>query len=217
MSEPYIRAFIPACEGFGWTGGPGFSTTIITRRNGRERRNADWSQPQHSFSLPFNALSQAQYAPVKAMHLNRQGAWGCFLYRDPLDFEAVQEVFGIGDGETTTFQLAKRSLIDGVPYYRNVYALYSPGDDGEAIPSAPVVRINGTPESVSIDYDRGTVTFAEAPEEGVTLDWTGEFSVWVRFVSDRMPMTISNKGSEGFWIEGSIDLLEQPAPLEPTS
>ena len=76
MSGGYIRRYIPTCETYGWTGGPGFSTRIVTRLNGRSRRNADWDQPVHSFTLPFQGLTQERYAPIKRMHLNRQGALG---------------------------------------------------------------------------------------------------------------------------------------------
>ena len=99
MSEDaYVRAYIPTCETYGWTGGPVFSTRIVTRQNGRENRNADWAQPQHEFALPFQGLTQDQYVPIKRMHLNRRGAWGVFLYRDRSDDRAVDETFALGDG-----------------------------------------------------------------------------------------------------------------------
>lgn len=217
MSDDYIRAYIPACEGFGWTGGPGFSTTIVTKRNGRERRNADWAQPQHSYSLPFNALTQEAYAPVKEMHLNRRGAWGVFLHQDRLDSSADEDQFGVGDGEQTVFQLAKRSVLDGVAYQRSVYALYNPREDGSSAQAEPVVKISGVATPVTVDYDRGLVQFASAPPALATLTWTGDFSLWVRFVSDKLPFTIFDKGAAGFYVQGSIDLLEMPPPIELTS
>lgn len=214
MSDEYIRAYIPACEGYGWTGGPGFSTTIVTKRNGRERRNADWAQPQHSYSLPFNALSQEQYAPVKEMHMNRRGAWGVFLHQDRLDYTADDDQFAVGDGETTVFQLGKTSVLDGVAYTRSVYALYAPESDGSSSPAAVEVTVDGVPEAPAVDYDRGTVTFDSAPVEGAILRWNGEFSLWVRFAVDSLPFTIFNKGEDMFYVQGSVNLLEMPPPIE---
>ena len=46
----YVRAFIAACAGFGWTGGPEFKTRIRELPNGHERRNADWENARHRFT-----------------------------------------------------------------------------------------------------------------------------------------------------------------------
>lgn len=212
----YVRAYIPACESYDWTGGPGFNTRIVVKQNGRERRNADWSQPQHSYSLPFQGLTQADYVPIKAMHLNRRGAWGVFLYRDPLDSVASQEVFAIAEAGQTTFQLAKQSAIDGVPYERMVRALYlpDPQNPGGVVPAPVSVRVNGAATtSYTLDPDTGVIVFASPMAGGEVLDWSGSFSLWVRFVSDRLPFTIVNRGQAGYFVEGAIDLLEMPAPV----
>lgn len=214
----YIRRYIPACETFGWTGGPGFNTRIVTRLNGRENRNADWSQPQHSFSLPFQALTQDDYAPIKNMHLNRQGAWGVFLYRDRLDDTASNELIGTAEAGQAEFQLVKDSTLDGVIYKRQCTALYVPAEDGSAIQVTPEITVNGSPAmGWTFDHDRG-LAFPPAPMTGGEIvRWSGQFSVWVRFVSDRLPFTIGTRNADGFFVDGSIDLLEQPPPIEITS
>ena len=48
---------------------------------------------------------------------------------------------------------------------------------------------------------------------GEALTWTGRFSLWVRFESDRLPFTIINRNADSYLIEGSINLVEEPAPL----
>jgi uncharacterized protein (TIGR02217 family) len=217
MSEPYVRAFIPTCEGYGWTGAPGFSTRIVTRLNGRERRNADWSQPQYSFSLPFVGLTQDRYAPIAQMFLNRMGAWGVFLYRNPLDYSALNEPFGVGDGTTTEFQLSKQSVIDGVVFTRYVRALYVPGNDGDGMTSTITVTVNGSPTAVTVDYDRGIVTFGAPPANLAALRWSGQFAHWVRFVSDKLPATIVSQNANSYIAETSVDLLEMPPPDERSS
>lgn len=219
--DAYVREYIPTCETFGWTGGPVFSTRIITKANGRERRNADWSQPQHEYSLPFQGLTQSQYAPIKQMHLNRRGAWGVFLYRDRLDDRLDQTIFAIAAAGQSEFQLSKPSVIDGVEYQRNIVAAYQrdPGDPSGrlAIPSDLVIRVDGviaSPADYVINPDNGKITFDTPMAGSEILDATGPFSIWVRFVSDKLPFTIINKGAKGFFVEGTIDLLEMPAPVE---
>lgn len=219
MSE-YLRAYIAACEGYGWEGGPEHLTTIVQLRSGRERRNAAWAQPRHFYSLPFNNISQPQYAPIKQMHMNRRGRWGVFLYRDRLDYMASDEVFAVAEAGQDTFQLGKWSIIDGVSYYREVNALYLPKADGsgDAVEDDPSITVDGSPTTAfTIDHDRGIVIFDSPLSGGEVLRWTGSFSVWVRFDNDRLPFSIDNRSGGDYVVNGQIDLLEIPPPPEVTS
>ena len=209
----YLRAYIRACEGYGWEGGPEFSTRIVRMANGRERRNAEWSQPQHFYAVPFANLVQSQYAPIKQMHLNRRGRWGCFLFRDRLDDYADDEAFAVAEAGQTEFQLAKWSVIDGVSYHNEINAIYLPNDDGSAQSNTIEITVDGNPAgSHVIDRDTGIVTFDAAPGDGAILRWTGGFSRWVRFDQDRLPFSIDNKSGGEFVVNGGVELLEQPPP-----
>lgn len=217
MSE-YLRAFIPGCEGYGWEGGPEHRTNIVQLRSGRERRNAAWAQPQHFYSLPFNNITQSQYAPIKQMHMNRRGRWGVFLYRDPLDDTASDDLFAVADAGQDTFQLGKWSIIEGVSYYRHVTALYAPGADGSAVEAAPTITVDETPTSAfTADHDRGVIVFNTPMSGGEILRWTGPFAVWVRFDNDRLPFSIDNRSGGGYVVNGQVDLLEMPPPEEEVS
>ena len=214
MSE-YLSAFIRACEGYGWEGGPEHKTNIVQLKSGRERRNAEWVQPQHFFSLPFNNISQAEYAPIKMMHMNRRGRWGVFLYRDRSDDLAVDELFAVAEPGQTTFQLGKWSVIDGVSYYRHVHALYRPAADGSAeSPPITITVDGGAAGSHSLDRDRGLVVFDTPMAGGEVLRWSGPFSLWVRFDNDRLPFSIDNRSGDQFVMNGTVDLLEMPPPPE---
>lgn len=211
----YVKAYIPTCETFGWEGGNGFNTRIVAMMNGRERRNAEWDQPQHFYSVPFRNITQPQYAPIKQMHLNRRGRWGCFLFRDRLDWQANNEVFAVAEAGQEIFQLAKWSTIDGVSYRREVHAIYAPNENGTAASNAVSITSNNVPvlSGWTLNRDTGVVTFAAPLSGGEILRWTGEFSVWVRFDNDRLPMSIDNKGTgDDIFINGSIELIEQPPP-----
>lgn len=217
MSE-YLRAYIAACEGYGWEGGPEHMTNIVQLRSGRENRNAAWAQPRHFYSLPFSNISQPQYAPIKQMHMNRRGRWGVFLYRDRLDDSATDEVFAVAEAGQDTFQLGKWSTIDGVSYYREVHALYVPDSSGDAEDADPVITVNGNPTTAfSIDHDRGVVVFDAPMSGGEILRWSGLFSVWVRFDNDRLPFSIDNRSGVDYVVNGQVDLLEMPPPPEVSS
>lgn len=200
----HLQTTLAQCAGYGWQGGPEFKTQIVELQSGRERRNAMWAQARHRYTAPFLNISKQAYRGIKQLHLVCRGQLHAFQFRDELDYEADQEVFAIGDGTTKVFQLSKTSLLDGVQYTRNVYAL-----DG-----IPVIRADGVVVSsgITVDLLRGTVSFDVAPADGSVLDWTGDFFVWVRFTQDFLPFTLDNINATN----GSVDLLEV-APPEPES
>ena len=210
----YIRAFISTCDSLGWTGGPGFSTDVQVLRSGRESRNGDWAQVQHFYSVPFMNILHEQYLPIKQMHMVCMGRLHNFLYRDLSDYVAVNEALPVAVNGQDSFQLVKTSTIAGVTYRRNVYSLYTPDEDGDAVATAIIVTVDGMPTaSFTADPDRGTIVFDSPMTGGEIVRWSGEFSQWVRFDNDRLPFTIDNKSSGQFVMNGMVDLLEQFPPL----
>lgn len=212
----YRRAYIPTCESYGWDGGPGFKTNIVSLANKHENANADWDQPQHFFSLPFQNIDVTQYAPIKQMHMNCRGMHGRFLYRDRLDSTVDDELLAVAVAGQDTFQLGKWSVIDSISYFRHIYALYqpNPASPGEALEVTPVITVDGAPTTAfTVDHDRGVVVF-DAPMSGdEVINWSAAgFSVWVRFDNDRLPFTIDNKSGGEFVVNGTVELLEMPPP-----
>ena len=211
----YMRTYIPACEAFGWSGGPGFNTTLVIMTNGRERRNASWSQPKHRFVLPFQNIDPVAYAGIKQTHLIAMGMARAFLYQDRTDYQASNEVFAVAQAGDTEFQLAKFTTRDGVTFQRKVFALYAPtgSSDGDSVQVTPVITVNGTPAvGWTIDYDRGLVYPPSPMAGGEILRWSGVFSLWVRFNQDDLPFSIDNRTEEGFALNGQVELLEIAAP-----
>lgn len=213
----YLQTYIPACEGFGWNGGPEFNTRIQTLLNGRERRNADWANGRHRYTLPFLNLGREEYRSVRQVFEVAMGMLHAFLYFDPLDNEASNELIGVSDGIRTEYQLSKLSTLDGVNYPRQVRALFVPNPDGSASTATPVVTVNGSPTAVTVDYERGLIFFSVAPANGAVIRWSGQFSVWVRFNQDWLPFSIDNRRAGDFALNGQVELIELPAPIEITS
>lgn len=198
----YLDAYIEKCPAFGWQGGPAFKTTIVTMRNGRERRNAEQEFARHSFSAPFRNIKAEAYMGIKQMHLVCRGMLRAFKFKDQLDHSAVGEVFGEGDGVTKTFQLRKVSVISGVSYVRNTYVIRPGG----------AYRVAGVSAAHTVDLDRGTVTFTVAPANHSVLSGDWEFDVWVRFAQDDLPFSLDNRNSKDVFINGSVNLIEVPPP-----
>ena len=217
----YLRKYIPACETFGWVGGPEFMTRIVEMRNGRERRNAEWANARHRFQLPYGNLSSADYAKIKSHHLVCRGRLHNFLYQDRLDHSAQAAVFGIAEAGQTAFQLGKTSELDGVSYFREVNCLYrpDPASPGDALEVVPVIMVDGTPTTAfSIDPDTGAGEFDSPLTGGEVLTWSGEFSIWVRYDNDHLPWSIDNRFASGSYaINGTVDLIEMPPPVTESS
>lgn len=202
----YIRGYLETCEAYGWEGGPEFSTRIVTMANGFERRNGDWAQPRRRYSLPFLNISADRYSPILDMFYVARGQLHCFLYRDPLDHSADEELIGFGDGLNQIFQLSKLYTVGGFSYQRNVYAV----PDSETIE----VTLNGVvTDAYVLDKDRGLLFFNSAPANGAAVRWSGQFDVWVRFNQDTLPFTIDSPNARN----GQVELIEMPPPAEEVS
>lgn len=187
---------------FGWQGGPEFSTNLRSLSSGREKRNADWANARHKFTVPFAALTSTQYLAVKKVFLICRGRLHTFMQRDWADYQATNENFGTGDASTKVFQLSKLSSDGGGTYTRVV----TKPDTLTGVQ----IRVNGVLQTsgVSVDALTGLVTFTSAPASGAVLTWTGQFWVQVRFDIDSLPFSISNKSAGAFRQDGSLDLIE---------
>ncbi len=195
----YFDDYLTPCPGYGWEGGPEFSTRIVSLANGRERRNANWAQARRKYSAPFLNISKEAYREILRMFMVCEGMANCFRFRDQLDNTAEDQQFGIGDGTTDEFQLGVVWTSDTVPYFRNVYALTG----------TPVIMVNDTPTgTVTVDMDRGVVVFDTPPAPGEILTWSGEFDVWVRFDQDYLPFSLDNPDATN----GTVNLVEVPPP-----
>ena len=193
---------IAQCPGFGFVGGPEFSTNLQTLQSGREKRNADWSLCRHKYTAPFNNIPNAAFLAIKDVFLVMRGRNNSFLLRDAGDYRAKNAAFGTGDGVTVAFQLSKISNFGGgATYTRKIVrtdlsvplTIYVAGVAQPGLAPAP---------------DTGIVTFPEAPADGAALTWTGQFFVQVRFYIDYLPFTLDNRTAQSYVTNGSVDLIE---------
>jgi len=184
---------------FGWQGGPEFNTRITTLKNGHERRNANWSQVRHRYTLPFKNITNSAYLDqLKAAFFVARGQANSFLAKDWSDYRATGESLGNAPAGTTAVQLQKVATFGAATYTRTITK-----------PKAgAVVYQAGVAKSGTLDTATGLFTPDTAWTEGQALTWTGEFYVPVRFASDMMPMTIDNRSGSEYVMNGSVELVE---------
>jgi uncharacterized protein (TIGR02217 family) len=199
----HLDAYIEPRTAYGWEGSPNFKTLINDLQNGDEYRNADWIECRHSYTKRFKNLSKEEYRQLKRMFLVCRGMVHAFRTIDSLDNSATDEEFGLGDGSTPEFQLNKISVVDGVEYTRNIYAI--------RLGTTPTITVDGVPTAAFVVNRRtGRILFDSPPAPGSVLRWSGLFDVWVRFATDSIPFTVDSPDHAN----GSAGLFEVPAPAE---
>lgn len=194
----FIDDTIDQCAAYGFTGGPVFRTNIVEMRSWRESRNADVDMARHMYSAPYQNIDQEGWREIRRMFFVCRGRVHCFRLRDPNDDRADQELFGIGDGTTSLFQLSTLSEADGITYSRLVQ-----------LPVNPVIYVDGVEVAASVDLQSGEVDFGSSvPDVGAALTWSGMFDVKVRFDQDELPFSLDSRRGDGFALNGSVNLIE---------
>lgn len=176
------NAVFPALITRGWSviKTPEWSTIQQRSTSGRETRIATMQFPLWNFTLTYEVLRSNTYKELQQLmdfYNARQGAFDNFLIDESFtpDDAATTQVFGIGDGVTTQFQLSRQ--------------IYSGGF------AEPVMNLNGAPQifdnavlkATPGDYSinaTGLVTFTYSPTAGHPLTWTGSYYFRARFKQD---------------------------------
>lgn len=193
---------IASVPGFGWQGGAEFDTLVRQLDNGRNRRKPLRYVALHRYVAPMNNIPIEAARAIGKVHKAMFGMAHTFLHWDYLDNEAVDEVFGTGDGSTTVFQLKKTyDPGGGATYVRDI----TKPDAGVSIKKAGVLQTSG----VSYSQTTGRVTFTSAPALGASLTWSGHHFVCVRFNRDDLPFSIDEKSGDVYITNGSLELIEE--------
>jgi uncharacterized protein (TIGR02217 family) len=184
-----MTAIFPALPGLGWsvTKTPRFAGRIQNAISGRELRVLDQVNPIWTWTLTYSLLrdkwdARAATGPgvgydelrtLAGFFLQQQGTFRPFLFDDPTDNAATDQVLGTGDGSVLAFQLVRGM-----------------GGFDEPVTAPDVVsaiRCNGVRQDqagYTVDNETGLVTFATPPPAGhvIAADFTYRFRV--RFAED---------------------------------
>ena len=183
---------------YGASGGPGYSTTVVTTVSGHERRNANWASSRGRWNVAHGLKKRTHVAELISFFRARRGRAYGFRFKDWTDHQALAQSLGVGDGATKTFQLAKHYPSGGVIETRVITK-----------PVAGTVKVyrDGV-EAVSgwtVDTTTGVISFTTAPAVVVQVTADFSFDVPVRFDSDQMEVTIETF-QLGTW--GQIPVVE---------
>lgn len=171
----------------GATGGPSFSTAILTLANGQEQRNQNWSRARSSYDIAYGITESTDpddsFKTVIAFFYARAGRARGFRFKDWLDYssETSQTCSGVVNGTNTVFQLVKSYTSGGVTFVRKI---------SRPVVGTIVLYNNGVAVAGSA-WTLGTfgaVTFTTAPLTGHIITADYEFDVPVRFDNDKLAL-----------------------------
>lgn len=193
----FTETRFPENISYGSTGGPEFSTDIVTTHNGCEQRNINWSCARARYNIAYGVRSNEQLTELITFFNARKGRAIGFRFKDWSDFEVTNQEIGIGNSKKTIFQLVKT---------------YASGKDKHMrIIKKPVhgtvkIYLNGKEKSeYSVNYSTGKITFTKPPAKGAIVTASFEFDVPVRFDTDYLNASIDNYGSSSW---NNIPLVE---------
>lgn len=190
-----LNTELDPCIAYGFSGGPEFSTRVTTLKNAHERRNANWAQPRHRYTAPFENIKPTEYAEIKRLFMACRGMAYGFLFKDPLDYSALLESLGITPAGSSPVQLVKVSTAAGESFVRTITRPLATGF---------VLYQAGVAKAGTLDPLTGIFTPTTAWTAAASLTWSGEFRIPVRFASDWLPFSYDDLLA----VNGSVELVE---------
>ncbi|MDE5062512.1 TIGR02217 family protein [Wolbachia endosymbiont of Drosophila tsacasi] len=195
MSFTEIR--FPKNISYGSTGGPEFSTDVVTTHNGCEQRNINWSRARARYNIAYGVRSSEQLTELITFFHARKGKAIGFRFKDWSDFTVINQEIGIGDSKKMTFQLIK-TYISGKDKHTRM--IKKPVYD-----TIKIYLDDEETKKYSVNYSTGEITFIKPPAKGTTITASFEFDVPVRFDTDYLNASIDNYGSNSW---SNIPLVE---------
>ena len=188
---------LPLRVGFGSSGGPQFSTEIITIDGGFERRNQNWAAARRRYDAATGLRTAADIATLTAFFHARAGRARGFRLKDWADFTsapdnvgattATDQTIGTGTGALTTFALSKTYTSGAVSHVRTIT---------KPVAGTVKISINNVTQLTgwSVNTATGVITFGTPPANGAVIKAGFEFDVPVRFDTDTLAVSIENLG-----------------------
>jgi len=188
----------PVDISYGSTGGPNYSTDIVTTYSGYEQRNINWVQARARYNVAHGVKTPAQLAALIAFFRARKGRAHAFRFKDWTDFEAAAAPLGTGDGTATEFPLLKQYASGGVAENRPIS---KPVEGTLQVYLDDVLQ----PDGYTLNSATGVLTFDTPPAAAVAVTADFTFDVPVRFDTDQLSARLEDYGVRS-WLD--IPLVE---------
>ena len=171
---------------YGFTGGPGFLTELVTLGSGFEQREDIWSLSRARYSVAYGTKTDAELLTTKIFFMARYGRAYGFRFKDWLDYSMADELIGLGDNSETEFQIIKTYSSGAYDYIR---IITKPVSGSVVVYLNDIEQVSGW----SVDTTTGVITFSSPPGIDVEVSVDCDFDVPVRFDMDYFPMSQSQE------------------------
>lgn len=193
MPQPFLDISFPPFVARGATGGPSFSTNVVSLASGAEERNILWANARGKWNISTGIRTREQMLDVIAFFHVVKGRAYSFRLKDWNDFSATDQL--MVEVTPTVWQLVKRYTIGGFEHVRTIT---------KPVANTVTVKVGGVPTTpCGIDHLTGRVTLASPPSAAPTASF--EFDVPVRFDTDHLPVQANAFDQQ---IVSQIDLIE---------
>ncbi len=189
---------LPLPFALGASGGPERRVDIVALASGAEARNTPWAHGRRRYDVGGAVRTLDELHALIAFFEARRGKLHGFRFRDPFDWKsglpstaisALDQVIGVGDGETVAFQLVK-TYGEGEGAYVRVIAKPVAGSVRIAIDGDELAS-----EAFSVNAVSGVVTLDVAPETDAVVTAGFLFDTPVRFDLDRLDLSLDGFGA----------------------
>ena len=193
MSSHEIR--FPTAISLGSSGGPERRTDVVVLGSGVEERNSRWAGSRRSWNAGYGVRSLDDLYAVITFFEERRGKLHGFRWKDPADWKscapgasptAADQLIGVGDGSTATFQLAKVYGAAHAPWTRVISKPVA------ATVALAVAGIAQPASAFAVNTANGQITFlaGHMPPAGAAVTAGFEFDCPVRFDTDRLDINV---------------------------
>ncbi|MDR0571709.1 MAG: DUF2460 domain-containing protein [Rickettsiales bacterium] len=165
-----------------------FDTNIVKSRNNTEQRSNNLDTPLLNFKLITPLKNKQEIDEIVTLFRIVGGKLNGFRFRDWLDYKIENQIIGIGDGESCTFQIKKTYQLGNYFIVRNIV---KPVFNTISIFLNQIEYSNS--QLQSIDYIRGLIHFAAPPTEGTVITLNCEFDIPVRFSGYSLNIVLTGK------------------------
>lgn len=184
--------FPDLCIGYDFVKKPMFNTKIMTSVNGRELRASYQAVPKYeiSLSLPILRESKKEIQKIEDFFIDRRGAFDSFLFKMPWDNE--YDCTFVGDGQTDTFQLYKKSGEGVIPLGNTeIFETEDPLMWDENLDTPMWTDLEALMWAMQYSVSKnGLLTLPVPLAEGDALNVKGTFYYRCRFADDGQAFTL---------------------------
>lgn len=168
----------------GFSAVPGYSTRVVTLRNGHERRNAMWGAAKRRYTSRYASFDASDRADILNCVMATVGQTYAFLFKDWNDYNATAQSLGTAPSGTTAVQLVKTYTFGSQTVTRTITRPRS---------ATLTVYQAGVAKAGTVDATTGLFTPSTSWTEGEDLTATFEFDVPVRFATDEIEFVLPHR------------------------